>query len=1720
MKKLIKYLSILSALAIALAAAPAAMAGTVTTTPPNVTYAPADAALYPPGIGFNPKVDYTKPQFAQSPNLRKFVDSLPGLGAANANNLGQYIPIANPDTTSYPGSDYYEIGLKLYNKRMHTDLPTAGTALRGYYQKNAGTVGATDNTSQYLGPVILAHRNRAVRFKFFNELPTGTNGDLPLAVDTNVMGAGAGPTPNQSFRQNRAAIHLHGGFSPWISDGTPHQWITPAGDTTPYKKGAAFQNVPDMVNGSTVNGTAVPCIGGNKCFTPAAGDGTGTFFWTNEQSGRLMFYHDHAYGTTRLNVYAGEAAGYLLTDQIEEDLIAGTNVSGANPAGRQILPDLGGVYHWGIPLIIQDKAFVNDATVPATPGFPAATSGYARTSPTLTTDPLWAFWAGRGTNHLDRGGGNLWFPHEYYPIENMFDPTGNTPMGRFDYAPFMNPPMTPMNIVLPSPSIVPETFVDTAVVNGTAFPYVELPPDAIRLRILNACNDRSLNLQIYKADPLRINVTNGGTGYNPNSPPNVTISGNAGTYTSATAIVSPGTITAIDGDCTHYSSPPTVTLSGGGGTCSRVFASLVSNTSGAIEFTALGCTGFTSAPTVNVTGGGGSCSAPPVATIIPAGVVTAVTVNGATGYRADQPAPTVTIATPASGTPATAAAFVGTEVVMVDAAPNPDYPTWPKDGRDGGVPDPTMQGPPWIQIGNESGLLAQVAEIPQQPVGYEYVRQALPMAGVTDKSLLLMAAQRADVILDLRGYKDGDTLIVYNDAPAPMPGFKPTEDYYTDDPDNTGAGGAPTTPPGFGPNTRTIMQIRIKGTKTSSFDFDLATLKTALPKAFAVGQDKPLVPQLIYNDAFPGFATSDVYVQNFHETINISGTGQSIARIKTALPGNGYATPPTVNIVGGGGSGALATAGLNPMGPINLLTAGSAYTSAPTCTVGPPLAGGVQATCIATVSGGVVSAITIDEPGSNYNINPLAVPPTCTLTGGGGTGATCSVMPATAGLVGSIRINNGGSGYTSQPYIIFSGGGGTGAQADALLTGAAILTGKNITEGFDPEYGRLNVILGSTPNPLAPAVGNGPVIGLARYIDPPTEILNDNVPIYWRIMHLGVDSHALHFHLFDVQVVNRVDFSNVVKPPYADEVGWRETIRTNAMEDIIVAARPHIQTVPFPMPTSNRLLDVTNPVNVNTNFLPVPPPLGVPAIAQITNTVTNFGFEYVWHCHLLGHEENDMMRPIALLPPTTRPPQPVLTASYSGGRVNLNWTMSTMNSTNQVKGFTLQRRAGTGGTFATVATFVVPETRTYVDTTLPGTAGTFQYRVGSFNNANALAPRYSSNASVTVTAFAVPSVTLAAPAGPFAAPATIALTATPTAGGTATVNKVDFFNGATLIGTATAAPYTVNWTNVPLGTFTATAVVTNSNNVTATSAPVTVTVGQVAPPQPPTVTLTAPAGPFTAPATILLTATPTAGGTATVTKVDFYNAATLIGTATAAPYTFNWTNVPAGTFTLTAIVTNSNNATATSAPATVTVGTATGPVTGVNVTATPGSPQAPGTTVTFTPTATGGSGNIEYQLWVYNPVTAAWTGSAYGPTPVTWNTTGLPDGTYNIQVFARNVGATADYEAFTATSYTLSAAAPVTAVSISATPASPAPVATTPTVTFNVTATGGANPQFQLWVYNPATQTWSSSAYGASPLTWSTTGLAPGTYDIQIWSRSTGSTATYEAYTATSYVLQ
>lgn len=1243
--------------------------------------AAATNPLYPPGIGFNPAVDYTKPNFAQSPNIRKFIDALPGLGAANANKLGQYIPVAQPDTTTYPGTDFYDIACGQFTVPMSSDLPA--TTIRGYMQTlGTGAGQSSDPTvggvQQYLGPAIIAKVNRPVRMLFRNQLPasnqTIVNGNpmanppippynpsdtLALPIDVTIMGAGMGPimTPTMyNYNDNRVTVpHLHGGHTPWINDGTTHQWITPATDTTQYHKGVSFQNVPDMVGAGAghVPGTIT--------------DGMATAFYSNQQSGRLMFYHDHAYGITRLNVYAGVAAPYLLVDQVEDDLISGTNSSGVFTSmgitPQQILPDQSGLdngtglYHYGIPLVIQDKAFVNDATTPlaaAKNAFPANTSGYFHTYNTSVTDPLWSTYV----NAAGRLGGALWFPHEYMPIENIFDPTGNTPNGRWDYGPFMIPPMIPNNLTLPSPCQIPEAFGDTMVVNGCAFPYIELPPDTIRFRILGVGNDRVLNLQLYKADPLRINVTNGGSGYDSNAVVTVTDPCHFGTCT-AKANVSKGEVTEIAvTDALYYITPPKVMISGGGGTGASAITILGANTTGAITdiiITNPG-SGYTSAPTVTLIGGGGSYTAA-IARVIPKGVIKSIDVTGATGYRSGLAAPVITIADASRSTgfvDANAVACVNTEVKMVDAVPNPAYPTWPTDGRDGGVPDPTTMGPDWILIGNESGLLAQEANLPQQPIDYEYVRQNLPLVGVIKKSLLIMPAQRVDVIVDLRGYHDGDTLILYNDAPAPMPNFWAMNDYYTDDP-NLGNISRPTTPAGFGPNTRTVMQIRIKGTKApGSFQFNLAALKNAIPKAFALSNEKPIVPQKAYQAAYPTDVTfaKDTYAQSVDTTLNLTGNAGPITMIKTTAPGNNYAVPPIVHIIPRNGDvgGATAVAGLNPCGGVTLLTTGSGYATAPTVTISAPTGGlagipNITATATATISGGGVTAINIVEPGSNYS---TTVAPTVTFTGGtalpGQTivAPTASAFVATANTVGSIQLTNvainGGGLYTQQPMIYLTpapGSNGMGASAVALISGAVAMTGKGITEGMDPDFGRMDIRMGSTPNPLTPSVGSGMVLGIARYIDPPTEFVNDGEATLWRISHIGVDSHALHFHLFDVQVVNRVDWTNVVKPPYPDEIGWRDTIRTNPLEDIIVAFRPKKMLLPFAIPSSSRLLDPTTPAGSTINFLPIAPPAGVAAVAQLSNVTTDFGWEYVWHCHMLGHEENDFMRPLVMNPVAT-----------------------------------------------------------------------------------------------------------------------------------------------------------------------------------------------------------------------------------------------------------------------------------------------------------------------------------------------------------------------------------------------------------------------------------------------------------------------------------------------------
>jgi FtsP/CotA-like multicopper oxidase with cupredoxin domain len=900
--------------------------------------------------------------------LRKFVDSLPGLGPTHANNLGNFIPVATKMTDpSGHGDDYYEIGEVEYTMQMHSDLPKA-TKLRGYKDLNPAAP-ANPNTSYYLGPLIISQMNKPVRVKFTNQLGIGAEGNLFIPVDTTLMGAGTGPDMTTTYTENRTAVHLHGGATPWISDGTPHQWFTPVGETAKYNTGVSLRNVPDMAN---------------------PGQGSVTNYYTNQQSNRLMFYHDHAVGITRLNVYAGMAAGYLITDSQEEALInAGTIPDNGDPTG---------VYRYGIPLVIQDKGFVP--------------------SDVATQDSKWdtANWGVYG---------DLWWPHVYEPNQSLTDPSGFNQYGRWDFGPWVWPNITApvKKAALPLPgttadnpagyakSAVPESFMDTAVVNGCAYPYLDVAPTAYRFRILNAANDRYLNLQLY------LDASGGGSG----------------ATATATVDVTPG-------------SP----------TLGQVTAIAVTN----------GGSGFVRAPGINITGGGGF-GAWATATVV-GGVVTAITVtDGGSDYTSP---PTVTVG-------------ATTEVKMVPAVPTTGFPaTWPTDGRVGGVPDPATAGPMFYQIGNEGGFIPQVAVLPNQPVNYDYDRGSATVLNVLNTgggyTLYLGPAERADVIVDFSSVPSGTNVILYNDAPAPMPGFQPRYDYYTGNPDLTSMGGAYQTLPGYGPNTRTVMQFRVSGTPTAAFDLAaLQNTTTGLPAAYVATQPPPIVPETFYPGPYQ--AATDTFGTIFGNSLTFTPVGST-----------------------------------TPM--------------------------------------------------------------------------TQSMVP------------------------------------------------KAIIELFD-NYGRMNATLGSevTDWTTIPArsVGYG-----FPYIDPPNDILTPGQAQIWKITHNGVDTHAIHFHLVNVQVINRVGWDNAIKPPDENERGWKETIRMNPLEVCWIAMKATLPTVPFGVPHSIRPLNPSMPLGSTVGFSNIDPATGNPLTTPTFNKNYDFGYEYVWHCHLLGHEENDMMRPLVVKPPTNQAP--------------------------------------------------------------------------------------------------------------------------------------------------------------------------------------------------------------------------------------------------------------------------------------------------------------------------------------------------------------------------------------------------------------------------------------------------------------------------------------------------
>lgn len=266
-------------------------------------------------------------------------------------------PVMSPDAI-VDGVPYFEVSMRQVKQQLHHDLPP--TTVWGY-------------DGVYPGPTFEVQRNQPILVKWKNKLPF----EHLLPVDRTLHGA----EPDKP--SVRTVVHLHEGRVSPESDGYPEAWFT-----------RDFQNVgPKFVNE--------------------------VYYYPNCQRPATLWYHDHALGITRLNVYAGLAGFYILRDQEEESLKL--------PHGK-----------FEVPLVIQDRSFDLD---PNSKRF-----------------------------------GELFYPSQ----------------------PPQAPPPAPK---LPNPSVIPEFFGDTILVNGKVWPFLEVEPRKYRFRILNGSNARFYNMKLSSNSP-------------------------------------------------------------------------------------------------------------------------------------------------------------------------------------------------------------------------------------------------------------------------------------------------------------------------------------------------------------------------------------------------------------------------------------------------------------------------------------------------------------------------------------------------------------------------------------------------------------------------------------------------------------------------------------------------------------------------------------------------------------------------------------------------------------------------------------------------------------------------------------------------------------------------------------------------------------------------------------------------------------------------------------------------------------------------------------------------------------------------------------------------------------------------------------------------------------------------------------------------------------------
>ena len=355
------------------------------------------------------------------------------------------IPPAMPRTAVLTASgprktDYYEIAVRQFEQQI---LPA------GLPRTTVWSYGSVNHPGSFNYPAftIEARWRQAARVKWLNQLVDAQGNYLPhlLPIDQTLHWAnppgGAGGTDMEGLNPApyRGPVpivtHLHGGHTSQESDGYPEAWFLPAATNIPagYARAGSFYNTFKAQSEALYGQSWAP--------------GTAVFQYDNDQAATTLWYHDHALGMTRSNVYAGPAGFYLLRGG------PGELPAGVLPGPAPQLGDPPGKRYFEIPIAIQDRSFNAD--------------------------------------------GSLFYPDSRAFFEGLNQPPTE---------PYLDIPFIPDKACKGKPSDIspifnPEFFGNTMVVNGHTWPYLEVEQRRYRFRFLNGCNSRFLILRMSNGLP-------------------------------------------------------------------------------------------------------------------------------------------------------------------------------------------------------------------------------------------------------------------------------------------------------------------------------------------------------------------------------------------------------------------------------------------------------------------------------------------------------------------------------------------------------------------------------------------------------------------------------------------------------------------------------------------------------------------------------------------------------------------------------------------------------------------------------------------------------------------------------------------------------------------------------------------------------------------------------------------------------------------------------------------------------------------------------------------------------------------------------------------------------------------------------------------------------------------------------------------------------------------